>query len=188
MEKIQINLEILLPEIPDERDACVERLISVMQKQKGIANAHLIPEGKGNSAKLCFHYNPDLISIERVEKFAKDAGAKITDQYSHLLIEVVSIREMMEAEVREHQLKKLPGVSDVSVSATGNIRLEFDQTKTDKQQKLPGKSPTRRRKNTNIKKKMNIDMATKIMTTNTSMSMALKVQHGRLICLLSPVL
>lgn len=133
MEKAQINLEILLPEIPDERDACVQRLISVMQKHKGIENAHLIPAADGNNAKLCFHYNPDMISIERVEQLAKDAGAKITEQYSHLLIEVESIREMMEAEVREHQLEKLPGVADVSVSATGNIRLEFDQTKTDKQ-------------------------------------------------------
>ncbi|MBS0424083.1 MAG: cadmium-translocating P-type ATPase [Proteobacteria bacterium] len=41
---------------------------------------------------------------------------------------------MIEAGVIENQLKKLPGLSDVSVSATGNIRIEFDQSKIDKEQ------------------------------------------------------
>lgn len=43
MEKVQINLDLLLPEIPDERDACVQRIISTMQRHKGIGKAHLIP-------------------------------------------------------------------------------------------------------------------------------------------------
>lgn len=134
MEEVQINLNILLPEVPDERDACVERLISVMQKHKGIEDAHLIPGSEDNKAKLCFHYNPDAISIDRVEELAKEAGAKITEQYNHLLIEVESIREMMEAGVRENQLRKIPGVADVSVSATGNLRIEYEQKKTDVEQ------------------------------------------------------
>lgn len=37
------------------------------------------------------------------------------------------IREMMEAGVRENQLKKIPGIADVSVSATGNLRIEFER-------------------------------------------------------------
>ncbi|TWI82631.1 heavy metal translocating P-type ATPase [Chitinophaga japonensis] len=136
MKKIKINLDLLLPEIPDERDACVQRIITVMQKHKGVEKAHLIPGNEANKAQLCFHYDPDVISIERVEHLAKEAGAEITEQFNHLLIEVESIREMMEANVRENQLKKIPGIADVSVSATGNIRLELDQTKTDKQQLL----------------------------------------------------
>lgn len=136
MEKVQINLDILLPEIPDERDACVQRLISVMQKHKGIEKAHLTSDSEENKAKLCFHYDPDAISLERVEQLAKEAGAKITEQYSHLLIEVESIREMMEADVRENQLKKVPGIADVSVSATGNIRIEFEQAKVSKEEIL----------------------------------------------------
>lgn len=136
VEKVQINLDILLPEIPDERDACVQRIISVMQKNKGVENAHLIPGKEGNKVKLCFHYDPDIVSMERVEQLAKEAGAKMTEQYSHLLIEVESIREMMEADVRENQLRKLPGIADVSVSATGNIKIEFERAKVSKQQIL----------------------------------------------------
>lgn len=136
MEKVQINLDILLPEIPDERDACAQRMISAMQKQKGVEKAHLIPGSEDNKAKLCFHYDPDIISLARVEQLAKETGANITEQYSHLLIEVESIREMMEASVRENQLKKVPGIADVSVSATGNIRVEFEQAKVSKQEIL----------------------------------------------------
>lgn len=136
MEKIKINLDILLPEIPDERDVCVQRVISLMQKQKGVEKVHLIPGSEENEAKLCFHYAPDIIILERLEQLAKEAGAKITEQYSHLLIEVESIREMIEANVRENQLKKVPGIADVSVSATGNIRVEFEQAKISKEEIL----------------------------------------------------
>lgn len=136
MKKVQINLDLLLPEIPDERDACVQRIISVMENHKGIEKAHLIPGSEENKAQLCFHYDSDVISIEQVEQLAKEAGAKITEQYSHLLIEVESIREMMEADVRENQLRKLSGIADVSVSATGNIRVEFEQAKVGKQEIL----------------------------------------------------
>lgn len=133
MKKIRIDLDLILPEIPDERDACVQRLISSMEHHKGIEKTHLIPEAEGKQAQLCFHYDPDLISLERIEELAKKAGAEITKHYSHVLVEVDSIREMMEANVVENQLRKVPGISDVSVSATGNIRIEFEQSKTDKQ-------------------------------------------------------
>ena len=136
MKKVQINLDLLLPEIPDERDACVKRLIAAMKKHKGIDKAHLIAGTEGNRAKLCFHYDPDAISLEQIQRLAQEAGAAITEQYGHLLIEVDSIREMMVAGIIENQLKRLPGLSDVSVSATGNIRVEFDQSKIDKQQIL----------------------------------------------------
>ena len=136
MEKTRINLDLLLPEIPDERDACVKRVIAVLEKRKGIEKAHLIPGTEQNKAKLCFHYNPDIISLEEIQRFAQDAGAAITEQYGHLVIEVDRIREMIEAGIIENQLRKLPGFADVSVSATGNIRIEFDQLKTNKQQIL----------------------------------------------------
>jgi Cd2+/Zn2+-exporting ATPase len=134
MKKTQIDLDLLLPEIPDERDACVKRVIAVMQKRKGIEKVHLIQGTEQNRAKLCFHYDPGTISLEQIQGYAQEAGAVITEQYGHLIIEVDRIREMMEAGVIENQLRKLSGLSDVSVSATGNIRVEFDQAKIKKQE------------------------------------------------------
>jgi Cd2+/Zn2+-exporting ATPase len=133
MEKIKIDLDLLLPEIPDERDACVQRIITMMQNHKGIAKAHLLPGNEKDEAKLCFHFDPDEISLEQIQAYAREAGAAITKQYGHLIVEVEKIREMMEAGVVEGQLKKVPALVDVSVSATGNIRIEYDQTLIDKE-------------------------------------------------------
>lgn len=133
MEKIKIDLDLLLPEIPDERDACVQRIISMMQNHKGITKAHLLPGNEKDEAKLCFHFDPDEISLEQIQAYAREAGAAITKQYGHLMVEVEKIREMIEAGVVEGQLKKVPALVDVSVSATGNIRIEYDQTLIDKE-------------------------------------------------------
>lgn len=132
MEKIKIDLDLLLPEIPDERDACVERIITMMQHHKGIAKAHLLAGNEKDEARLCFHFDPDEISLEQIQAYAKEAGAAITKQYGHLIVEVEKIREMMVASVVEGQLKKIPALVDVSVSATGNIRIEYDQTQISK--------------------------------------------------------
>lgn len=133
MEKIKIDLDLLLPEIPDERDACVQRIITMMQNHKGVEKAHLLPGNEKDEAKLCFHFDPDQISLEQIQAYAREAGAAITKQYGHLMVEVEKIREMMVAGVVEGQLKKVPGLVDVSVSATGNIRIEYDQTLIDKE-------------------------------------------------------
>lgn len=132
MEKIKINLDLLLPEIPDERDACVQRLIALMQHRRGVEKAHLVPGSAANAAQLCFHFDPDEVSLEQIKAYAREAGASVTRQFGHLITEVAAIREMMEGAVVEKQLKKIPGVVDVSVSATGNIRMEYEHSLTNR--------------------------------------------------------
>jgi Zn2+/Cd2+-exporting ATPase len=36
MDKIKIDLDIVLPDVPDEKDECVHRIISLMENKKGI--------------------------------------------------------------------------------------------------------------------------------------------------------
>ncbi len=131
MKKLKINLNIILPEIPDERDACVDRIIAVMQKHKGVEEVHIV--GKGNEAQVCFHYNPDIISIDQIQEKAREEGAIITQQIGHLLFEVKAFRELNEAEGIEHDLRKLNGMLSVSVSAAGVIRTEYNQLLASKQ-------------------------------------------------------
>lgn len=132
MEKVKINLEILLPNVPDERDACVERILSLMQKHKGIEKAHIT--GDGAEAQLCFHYNPDVITLQDVETAAKHAGAAITEQFGHMLVEIKAFREISEAEAVQNEIKKLKGVLNASVSGTGVISVEYDQSLTNKKE------------------------------------------------------
>ncbi|WP_240432857.1 heavy metal translocating P-type ATPase [Taibaiella koreensis] len=130
MQKLKINLNILLPEIPDERDACVARIIATLKGYKGIDEVHLSPATDKQEAQLCFHFDPDVISLKQVGEIAVKEGAVITHRYSHLLMEVNGIREMNQAAVLENELRALKGVMDVSVSAAGNIRVELNTEQT----------------------------------------------------------
>jgi Cd2+/Zn2+-exporting ATPase len=73
MDKIKIDLDIVLPDIRMRRDECVQRIISATEKRKGIEKVHIVPETVTSKAKLCFHYNPDEISIDEVETLAEEA-------------------------------------------------------------------------------------------------------------------
>jgi Cd2+/Zn2+-exporting ATPase len=126
MEKIKIDLEIILPNVPDEKDACIGRIIADMEGKQGIEGVHIVPETTDTKAQLCFHYDPDAITVERVQKLAEQAGAKITDRYHHLLIEVRGIRHQRQTRLIEAALRSKKGILSVSVSAAGMIMIEFD--------------------------------------------------------------
>ncbi|MCZ2460652.1 MAG: heavy metal translocating P-type ATPase [Chitinophagales bacterium] len=130
MEKIKLDLDIILPDVPDEKDACVQRIITAIEKRKGIEKVHIVPETESSKAKLCFHYNPNEISIDEVENLAERSGAEITERYGHLLLEVKGIRYVRHARMIELGLKDLKGILSVSVSATGWISIEFDHHAT----------------------------------------------------------
>ena len=59
MNKTRINLDIVLPDIPNEKDACVQRIIKSMSEKRGIEKVHVIPETNASKAQLCFHYNTE---------------------------------------------------------------------------------------------------------------------------------
>src|SRR6478609_6987494 len=104
MEKVKINLDILLHEIHDERDACIQRLIELAKTHKGLNDVHLVPQKGGVKTQLCFHYDPDTVSLADVERLAKEAGAKVSQQYGHALIEIKAFRELSEATALENRL------------------------------------------------------------------------------------
>ena len=80
MNKTRINLDILLPEVSNEKDECINRIITSLQNKRGIDKVHIVPEDGKAKAQLCFHYDPSVISIAEIENLSKDAGAKITEQ------------------------------------------------------------------------------------------------------------
>lgn len=126
MKKIKINLELVLPDVPDERDACVSRIISELKAKKGIEDVHVVPEKPQARAQLCFHYNPDLITVERIETMAQQAGAGITKRYHHLLVEVEGIRHQRQTRTVEAGLKGVKGILSVAASGSGMVLVEFD--------------------------------------------------------------
>jgi Cd2+/Zn2+-exporting ATPase len=62
-EKLALDLSLVLPDIQEERDACVGRLTRLLQAE-GMERVHVIHED--SAARLCLHYDPERFSVSRV--------------------------------------------------------------------------------------------------------------------------
>ncbi|WP_276484791.1 heavy metal translocating P-type ATPase [Paraflavitalea pollutisoli] len=126
MNKIKINLDILLPDVPNEKDACVNRIMSELKDVHGIEGMHIVPEQSHAKAQFCFHYDPSIISVEKVTEIAQQAGAKITKRYRHWVAEVNGIRHQRQTKLIETVLQNEKGILAISASAAGTIAVEYD--------------------------------------------------------------
>ena len=74
MHTLRIDPPLLLPEVPDERGACVARLQALLSLRRGILQTHVRDvDGK---PELCLHYDPALISGEEVRQLASRPAAR----------------------------------------------------------------------------------------------------------------
>jgi len=131
MKKLKIKIPLLLPDVPDEKDKCVYKLMERLRGKEGLEEVHVDHKGGIGIPQLCFHYDPEIISMARIQSLAEKAGADISKKYGHKLIEVDGIRHTRHARIIETNLQSLHGVIEAVVSATGMIRMEYDRTKTD---------------------------------------------------------
>jgi Cd2+/Zn2+-exporting ATPase len=130
MEKLHIKIPIILPKLHDEKDPCVQRLIDALKHEKGIEKIHVSNHKNGEEPELCFHYAPDIISIDRITFLAKQTGAVLTEKIGHHLYKVSGIRHARHAKQIEQSLKHKKGILEVAVTETGIIRVEYDNDKT----------------------------------------------------------
>ncbi len=129
-EKLKLDLSLILPDVLDERDACVGRLTRLLQAE-GLEEVHLAHEN--GSTRLCLHYAPQRFSVSRVRELAQAAGAKIGNRYQHESLRIDGMDCPTCATVIEHALQRMDGVLEASVSyAAERLRLEFDSEKIDR--------------------------------------------------------
>ena len=131
MKKLQIKIPLLLPEVPDEKDQCVQKLIQQLENKEGLEKVHVADETDNGVPQLCFHYDPELISIDRIQSLAEQTGAEITQKFGHKLIEVEGIRHTRHARNIERDIRDIAGILEASVSASGMVRVEYDTAKVD---------------------------------------------------------
>ncbi|AIT82370.1 MULTISPECIES: heavy metal translocating P-type ATPase [Sphingomonadaceae] len=125
-EKLQLEIPLILPEIPDSSDGCVDRLTKNLIARPGIDQAHILaPEGD-KPALLCIHYDPEAVSLSRIRDIARAAGAAIAERYGHVLWSVKGIGHQRKARAVGEQLRALPGVLEADANAAGMVRIEFD--------------------------------------------------------------
>ncbi|NLZ94898.1 MAG: heavy metal translocating P-type ATPase, partial [Bacteroidales bacterium] len=129
MKKLRIEIPLILPEVPDDKDACVHNFIELFEDHKGIDKVHVMQLADSDVPHLCFHYNSSEISISQIRLIAEQIGSSISEKIGHKLIEVRGIRHPRQARNIELKLKELPGMIEVSVSASGMIRAEYERLK-----------------------------------------------------------
>ena len=126
-DKLVLDLTLVLPHVPDERDGCVERLISLL-KSKYIDQAHVVRED--GKARLCLHYDSEHIGLTEVRQLVAAAGAAIDKRYVHESLRIDGMDCPTCATVIEHALGRLDGVLEAKVSyAAERLRLEYDSEK-----------------------------------------------------------
>jgi Cd2+/Zn2+-exporting ATPase len=131
MQKVQLDLPILLPELLDEQDNCIRLLLNDLNGKKGIIKAHI---KESQPLQLCVHYEPALMSLAKVEEIARKSGAEVTQRYQHTLVRVKKVRHQRHARQLEHELTAIPGVITAMVSVPGTLRLEWDSEQINEQQ------------------------------------------------------
>ena len=131
--KTRISLPLVLPEVDDERDACVERVTALLGGENGIARVHI---AKGDDGKLefCIHFEPSVITLNRVIEIAKAGGAKVSALYGHAVFPLRALDGEDAATRIERAVKGIPGVLSSSVNMAAQlIRVEWEKKATTKE-------------------------------------------------------
>ena len=142
-KSVRLDLPLLLPRAPDDQDACVARLVSLLEGRPGVERVHVVHENGNSSlehdvgahpdgapqtpAALCLHYDSDQITLSQLQSFAKMSGARIAEQYAHDVIRFRGVGSEDEGGRLEALLRSLPGVTAAVVNYPAQVaRVEYD--------------------------------------------------------------
>lgn len=129
-DKVELDIAVVLPDVPDAADACVGRLVELLKSKPGVEVAHALAAEGDSPAKLCIHFDPEKISLQRIREISHIAGAEISARYGHQIWQVDGISHPRRAETIRRSLAALRGVLEVSATAAGAVRIEFDLEQT----------------------------------------------------------
>lgn len=124
---VELSLPVLVPQVGEACDRCLERLESALQHYKGILRAHV--EVDKTPPQLCIHYDPNLVSLSAVERIAEQAGSAFSERYRHEQIPFAHMDVADAATTLTEQLTKLPGMLHAQVNyAAGLAFVAYDTT------------------------------------------------------------
>lgn len=129
-QKLRLDLPLLLPDVHDPSDPCVDRLREKLVGRPGIDEAHVVGLDEGKP-ELCVHYDPNLMSLGRLRELVQAAGIEITDRFVHLLGRINAPIHARAAQRIADQLRAVPGVIEADASPAGAVRIEYDRSVAD---------------------------------------------------------
>lgn len=128
IEKLRLEIPLVLPGVTSSADACVDRLIRQISGREGIESAHVRTSDTG-APELCIHYDPNVVALPRIRELVESTGARISGRFGHLDLQT-SISNQRRANTIAEHLRSISGVLEAEASASGSVRVEFDREKT----------------------------------------------------------
>src|SRR5690606_5891260 len=132
-DPLRIDIPLLLPEVTDAADRCVERLLSELSGRKGVEKVHILEATESGAAQLCIHFDQSVLSLQRIRQLVDAAGAKVSEQFGHAAW-TVDVTHTRRARTVTDLLRTIPGVLEANVSASGAAVIEFDRSVTSEEQ------------------------------------------------------
>lgn len=130
-QTIELDIPLLLPDIDNGQDACLQWLESSLQSRKGILKAHL--KRDRSPVALCIHYDPDRVSLASVRRMAREAGTEFSDRYRHEQIPFTGMDNADAAITLAHILERLPGMLHARVNyAAGLAFVAYDSARLER--------------------------------------------------------
>ncbi|KHA63835.1 heavy metal translocating P-type ATPase [Sphingomonas sp. Ant20] len=130
-DKLELDIPLALPEVPDAADACVGRLVSTLSAKPGVERAHVLAATADVPAKLCIHFDPAMLPLPRVRDMVRAAGAEISGRYGHATWQVEGIGHERRARTVSETLCAMPGVLQADASSSNTVRVEYDRERID---------------------------------------------------------
>ena len=135
---VRLDIPVLLPGVEDARDACVTRLVSLIEARDGVQKVHVVtgPPGNGDAMPgvLCVHYDPERFTLGQIQELANGAGAEITQKFGHVVLSIHAVGAEDEGQRIEEAMRAVPGVTAAVVSlAAQAIRIEYDRDRTNRE-------------------------------------------------------
>ena len=124
-ETIQLDIPLLLPDLPDGCDDCLGRLEQMLENRRGIKRVHLTHDA--DPVQLCLHFDSDLVSLADVQRIARATGSDFSALYRHDRLAITGMDVADAAPVLAKALEALPGMLHASVNyAAGLVFVAYD--------------------------------------------------------------
>ena len=126
-ERVRLELPLVLPEIDDPNDPCIDRLIGLLEGRPGVEHVHMKTLENAQPV-LCLHYDPAVINVSRLRDLVRAIGARLTEQFAHYIGRTPVPLHARSARVFADRLRRTSGVLEAEVSPSGAIRIEYERS------------------------------------------------------------
>ena len=112
----QIDIDLVLPSVAAEVDPCLARLTASLEGLTSIERVHIKRTERG--AELCVHFDPDRISVRKIEALARREGLELERAYRHINLPLLGVTHERAARRIATRVAAIRGVAFAHASAS----------------------------------------------------------------------